>query len=290
MKLNKVISQIFKYENYRTFLRDYFIEQKQLMKMFSHRFFARRAGFASSSFCSHVMDGKKNLSVESINKMISGLELDGKAARYFETLVLYNQSKTLHERELYFTQLNKIRKSTKFYRVNKKQFIFYDKWYYSVIRELAVYGNWGGDFEKLGKMVIPPVSKEKAKKSVSTLLEIGLLAKDDKGKYHQSSKVITGESAPPVAINKLKKEFLFKAIDSEEKFKKPQKYSSSATLSMSVKSYEKAKKMIDELRRQILVMAMDDPKVEKVFQANFQMFPLTKLLENPKEAGNEDDD
>ena len=35
MKLNKVISQIFKYENYRTFLRDYFIEQKQLMKIAS---------------------------------------------------------------------------------------------------------------------------------------------------------------------------------------------------------------------------------------------------------------
>ena len=290
MKLNKIIAKIFEYENYRAFLRDYFIEQKKLMKMFSHRFFAKRAGFSSSSFCSHVMDGKKNLSVKSIDKMITGLDLEGKAARYFETLVLYNQAKTLHERELYFTQLSKVRKSTKFYRVNKKQFIFYDKWYYSVIRELAVYSNWNGDYEKLGKMVIPPVSKEKAKKSVNTLIEIGLLKKDDKGNYHQSSKVITGESAPPVAINKLKKEFLFKAVDSEEKFKKPHKYSSSATLSMSMKSYEKAKKMIDELRRQILVMAMDDSKVEKVFQANFQMFPLTKQLENPREVDDEVDD
>ena len=41
------------------------------------------------------MDGKKNLSVESINKMINGLELEGKPARYFEILVLYNQAKTL---------------------------------------------------------------------------------------------------------------------------------------------------------------------------------------------------
>lgn len=290
MKLNKIIAKIFEYENYRAFLRDYFIEQKKLKKMFSHRFFAKRAGFLSSSFCSHVMDGKKNLSVKSIDKMITGLDLEGKAARYFETLVLYNQSKTLHERELYFTQLSKVRKSTKFYRVNKKQFIFYDKWYYSVIRELAVYSNWNGDYGKLGKMVIPPISREKAKKSVNTLIEIGLLKKDDKGNYHQSSKVITGESAPPVAINKLKKEFLFKAVDSEEKFKKPHKYSSSTTLSMSMKSYEKAKKMIDELRRQILVMAMDDSKVEKVFQANFQMFPLTKQLENPREVDNEVDD
>jgi uncharacterized protein (TIGR02147 family) len=119
------------------------------------------------------------------------------------------------------------------------------------------------------------------------LLEIGLLKKDNKGRYHQSSKVITGESAPPVAINKLKKEFLFKAIDSEEKFKKPHKYSSSVTLSMSMKNYEKAKRMIDELRRQILIMAMDDPKVDKVFQANFQVFPLTRQLDNPKEADND---
>jgi uncharacterized protein (TIGR02147 family) len=289
MKLNKITSKIFAYENYRSFLKDYFSEQKKLKKMFSHRYFAKMAGFSSSSFCSHVMDGKKNLSINSILKMISGLELEGKAARYFETLVLYNQAKTLHERELFFTQLNKIRKSTRFYRVNKKQFVFYDKWYYSVIRELVVYSNWNGDYEKLGKMVVPPISREKAKKSVEILLEIGLLKKDNKGTYRQSSKVITGESAPPVAINKLKKEFLFKAVDSEEKFKKPHKYSSSVTLSMSMKNYNKAKKMIDELRRQILIMAMDDSKVDKVFQANFQMFPLTKLLKNPKEAKNDED-
>lgn len=289
MKFNKVISKIFEYENYRSFLKDYFSEQKQLKKIFSHRYFAKMAGFASSSFCSHVMDGKKNLSVKSILKMITGLELEGKAARYFETLVLYNQATTLHERELFFTQLNKIRKSTKFYRVNKKQFAFYDKWYYSVIRELVVYSDWNGDYARLGKMVVPPISKEKAKKSVEMLLEIGLLNKDTSGMYHQRSKVITGESAPSVAINKLKKEFLFKAIDSEEKFKKPHKYSSSVTLSMSMENYNKAKKMIDELRRQILIMAMDDPKVEKVFQANFQMFPLTKYLDNQKEADNEED-
>ena len=287
MKLNKTTSKIFEYENYRSFLKDYFSEQKKLKKIFSHRYFAKMAGFSSSSFCSHVMDGKKNLSVKSIFKMIAGLELQGKAAQYFETLVMYNQASTLHERELYFTLLNKIRKSTKFYRVNKKQFVFYDKWYYSVIRELVVYSDWQGDYVKLGKMVIPPISGEKAKKSVEMLLEIGLLKMDNKGRYHQSSKVITGESAPPVAINKLKKEFLFKAIDSEEKFKKPHKYSSSVTLSMSMKNYKKAKKMIDELRRQLLVLAMDDPKVDKVFQANFQMFPLTQHLDDAKEAGDD---
>ncbi len=158
--------------------------------------------------------------------------------------------------------------------------MFYDEWYYSVIRELAVYSRWDEDYHRLGALVVPPISAEKAKKAVATLITIGLLKRNPDGTYQQSSKVITGDDAPPVALKKLKKDFMLKAVDSEEKFDRPYKYSSSVTLSMSMESFEKAKKLIDSVRRELLVMAMDDPKVEKVFQANFQMFPLSEQFES----------
>ena len=284
MKTNTTILKIFEYDNYRTFLKDLFFELKKSNKAFTHRYFARAAGFQSSSYCSHVMDGKKNLSPESIKKMSAGIGLDGKAARYFENLVLYNQAKSLQNRELYFGQLVKLRKSASFYRVNKNQFVLYEEWYYSVIRECAVYGDWNGDFEKLGTTIVPPISKEKAKKAVDALLEVGLLIKDETGRYRQSSAIISAEAAPPVIVNKLKKEFLVKALESEENFSKPDRYSSSATISMSLRNYDRAKNMVDDVRKEILAMAAGDTNVEKVFQANFQIFPLTQKLNSQGSA------
>ena len=266
---------IFFYEDYRSYLKEYFTFRKKADRGFTHRSFALHAGFSSSSFCLHVMNGRKNISGTSVRKLVAALGLEGAAARYFEALVRYNQAKTIHDRERYFSEMNQIRRNTRFYRVGKRQFILYSEWYFPVIRELAVYSDWHGDYRVLGKMVQPPLSQEKARKAVDALIDAGLLINNEDGTLRQNSPVVSAENAPAVIVNKLKKDFLLKAIEAEETFRKPAKYSSSATLSMSMRNFEKAKGMIDELRHQLLTMAMDDHEVEKVFQVNFQLFPLS---------------
>jgi uncharacterized protein (TIGR02147 family) len=266
---------IFLYEDYRLYLKEYFAFRKEVERGFTHRAFAKRAGFSSSSFCLHVMDGRKNISGESVRKLVAALGLEGAAARYFEALVPYNQAKTLHDREYFFNELNQIRRNSQFYRVGKRQFILYSEWYFPVIRELAVYGDWHGDYRVLGRMVVPSLSPEKARKAVKALVDAGLLIYNEDGTLRQNAQVVSAENAPAVIVNKQKKDFMLKAFEAEEKFRKPVKYSSSATLAMSRRNFEKAKTMIDELRQQLLTMAMDDNEVDKVFQVNFQLFPLS---------------
>lgn len=275
---------IYRYEDYRLYLKDFFACQKATVQGFTHREFAKLSGFSSSSFCLHVMQGHKNLSGDSIQKLISAMNLEGAAARYFETLVHYNQAKTLHDREFFFGELNKIRRKTLFYRVNKHQFILYSEWYFSVIRELAVYSRWDGDYQLLGSMVVPSLSAEKARKAVDALVQAGLLLYNEDGTLRQNSPVVSADAAPAVIVNKLKKDFMLKALEAEEKFRKPAKYSSSATISMSMQTFNKAKDMIDELRQQLLTMALNDNEVDQVFQVNFQMFPLSELIK--KSTGN----
>lgn len=273
---------IYRYEDYRLYLKDYFALQKATIDGFTHRAFAKLAGFSSSSFCLHVMQGRKNLSGDSIQKLLSAMNMEGAPAGYFETLVHYNQAKTLHDREFFFNDLNKIRRKTLFYQVNKHQFILYSEWYFSVIRELAVYSNWNGNYQQLGSMVVPPLSAEKAKKAIESLVKAGLLIYNEDGTLRQNSPVVSADDAPAVIVNKLKKDFMLKALEAEEKFRKPAKYSSSATISMSMQSFNKAKGMIDELRQQLLTMALNDSDVDQVFQVNFQIFPLSEPIKKFK--------
>ena len=67
--MEKVIEHLFDYDDYRRFLEDYFEEQKSLKPVFSHRFFAAKAGFSSSSYCLNVIRGRFNLSIKSIDKL-----------------------------------------------------------------------------------------------------------------------------------------------------------------------------------------------------------------------------
>lgn len=53
--MSAAIDKLFDYDNFRTFLKDYFEEQKRMRAVFSHRFFAAKAGFSSSSYCLNVL-------------------------------------------------------------------------------------------------------------------------------------------------------------------------------------------------------------------------------------------
>jgi len=95
---------IFSYYNYREFLKDYYIQKKALNHAVSYAFLAQKAGFKSKSLIPHVIEGKKNLSKESIYKLASAMKLDKKSFEYFEDLVSFNQAKNLEERNYFFAK------------------------------------------------------------------------------------------------------------------------------------------------------------------------------------------
>jgi uncharacterized protein (TIGR02147 family) len=281
-KNNIVLNEIYRFDNYRAFLKEFFNEQKKIKNCFSHRYFAQKAGFNSSSFCAHVMDGKRNLSPNSLPKMIQGLGLKGKSAQFFENLVFFNQSKTLEERENFFHSLEKIRKSTDYYRVNHQQFAYYDEWYYPVIRELAVYANWSEDYNMLANLVRPKISPDKARRAVQELLDIGIIHKVSPGVYQQNSEVLVAENIPASIIRKSRKEFMLRAVEACENLGPKERHISSVTVAMSAESYRKLSKKIDEFRKQILDEAVNDPQVDAVYQINFQAFPLSEDIPRAK--------
>lgn len=273
---NHVVEKIFEYDNYRFFLRDYFREMKRLKDIFSHRYFARRAGFSSSSFAAHVIEGKRNLTIQSLRKMLKGVGLTGKQAAYFEALVMYNQARTLDEREHYFRALERLRKSTQFYRIHQKQFAYYDEWYYPVIRELAVYADWRGDYARLARLVRPAISPEKARKAVETLTDVGLLVRGPNGTYTQCAEAVTAETVPTAVTRKTRKEFVLRAIEAMEKMPVSDRHIASATVALSAERYREIVERLDEVRRDILEAAMDDSNVEGVYHINIQAFPLSR--------------
>lgn len=62
MAASKVIERLFEYDDYRKFLQDYFEELKNQSAVFSHRFFAAKADFKTSSYCLNVIRGRLNAS------------------------------------------------------------------------------------------------------------------------------------------------------------------------------------------------------------------------------------
>ncbi len=278
---NKILEKIYEYENYRDFLKDFFEEQKRLRTTFSYRWFARKAGLSSPSLCVDVVKGRVNLTLKTLPKITKGLGLRGRTASFFRNLVLYNQARDENSREEHLYQLVRIRKGSQLYRLRQSQFAYFDNWYYPVVRELVVYCEWNDDYAVLAKKVYPPITESQAREAVDALLSLGLVVRNEDGTWEQSREGLSTEGVPYPIQKNTRRDLLKLGLAAGDVLGPDSRYIAHATLSMSEKSYREAVRIYDEARKRIVDLALNDPEVEKVYEAMMLMFPLS---ENTKDS------
>lgn len=96
-------------KDYRKFIRE-LLDEKSRRKKINFSELSRRAGFSSRSFLKEVLDGKKQLTLSSADRVKKALGLSGLWATYFETLVSMELTETRSEKSIELTgRLDKMR-------------------------------------------------------------------------------------------------------------------------------------------------------------------------------------
>jgi uncharacterized protein (TIGR02147 family) len=273
--LNSVPEQIFIYDDYRLFLKDYFEEQKRLKSCFSHRYFVEKAGLSSPSFVLDILNGRYNLTMKTLPRILKGLGLNGKKARYFENLVWFNQTRKEAEKEAYRRKLSALRKTSRFYSLGMKHWKYFEDHSYALIRELAAYAPNRSPRE-LGAICVPPIPAHRVKEILAELCEMGLLIARPDGGYEQSRPALSTKTAPASLSRAYRHRILRMGIRAAEAMTAEQRYCAHTTLSMSKKSFTEAMAILDEARERIINLALNDQEVEKVTCLILQHFPFTE--------------
>ena len=271
------LEHLFDYDDFRKFMQDYFDEQKKQRAVFSHRFFAAKAGFSSSSYCLNVIRGRFNLTPKSIEKISKAMDFEPLQKAYFEALVQYNQAQQVDERDQAWEQILQIRRQIEFTHVTTREQAYFSKWYYPVVRELAVESDWNGDFRVLARSLTPQITTEEAREAVKNLLEWGLLKKEGE-RYERVSQMLDAAEIPPIALRKIRREYIQHAIGAVESMPKNERFAAFTTLAMSEKSYNYAVEVLEEARKKIIARAANDLDVERVYEMMLVAFPMSKKV------------
>lgn len=272
------LEHLFDYDDFRKFMQDYFEEQKKMRSVFSHRFFAAKAGFSSSSYCLNVIRGRFNLTPKSIEKISKAMDFEPLQKEYFEALVQYNQAQQVDERDQAWKQILQIRKQIEFTHITTREQAYFSKWYYPVIRELAADTQWHGDYRVLARSLTPQITTEEARDAVKNLLEWGLLRKLDDGRYVQTSQMLDAAEIPPIALRQIRREYIQHAIGAVESMPKDERFAAFTTLAMSESSYNYAVEVLEEARKKIIARASNDTNVERVYEMMLVAFPMSKKV------------
>lgn len=275
--MEKTVPSIFEYSNYRTYLRDYYQQRKIWDPGFTHTYICFRLGQKNSrTLFNNIVSGRKDLTTVFIDRFIELLELNEDEIDFFRSLVLYNQSTDVNEKEFYFENL--LRKaSTPQRQLSEEEYTYYTEWHHSAVRALLEIYEFNGDYKALGKKLVPNITAEEAKESVKLLKELKLIQKDDNGTLRPSDRAI---STSKEIQSRLIHKYHLKALDqckmaimSENK----DAYKiSTHTLSVSENGFQKILKRSSEYNNEIIaIVNQDEAPAEKLYQVTLQLVALS---------------
>jgi uncharacterized protein (TIGR02147 family) len=268
------MTNIFDYDDYRSFLRKAYEERKAHDGKFTHRFIERRAGLKSSGHFAQIIQGKVNISTSLIGRFAEVFSLKKREADYFECLVLYTQGKTHEEKKRYFEKMIAFREIN-FRMFNSDQYQFFQKWYYTAIHVLLDTLRFRGDYKALGRKLSPPISAEQAQEAVELMVRLGLVRKQADGSWSRSDEVLsTGYDAESIALQNFQLEMMDVARGAMDRFPRTSRNFSTLTLSLTAESHAAIQEELRAFRRRVLEIARKTRNADTVYQYNFQVFPL----------------
>lgn len=274
------MQSIEEYLDYRDFLKDFYQDKKSGSPFYSYRIFATHVGL-DTSYLAKVIMKKRHLATNSISKVTTYCGLNREETEYFETLVHFGKAKTERQSRLYFERLLSIKNAPSKTLINQ-QYHYYTKWYYSAIRSVIEYFEFQDDYALLGKQLNPPLSAAEARKAVRLLSSLGLIRRDDSGRYKLTDAAITtGLQWSSAAINAFQEETIGLAREALARHPKATRDISTITMTINGKQFEEIKERIREFRSSLIKYINEDVKSDRVYHMNIQLIPLTKL---PKET------
>jgi uncharacterized protein (TIGR02147 family) len=277
---------LFEYQNFRSYLHDFYNEQKALKRNFSYKSFSQKAGISAPSFLFYIISGKRNLTKSTAVKISNALELNREEAEYFECLVYFNQARTITEKTYFYSKLVEIRKPRDIRTIQKERWEFYSTWYHSVIREVVTFFDFNDDYSRLGTFLIPPISGQDAKKSIKLLERLGFIEKDHQGLYHQTENLIQAQASTSDAfiLERFQIEMLNIVLRAYDLTPIKSRMSMATTFSISKENFELFKTRLREIHTQLMEMARIDDSPCVTYQLTMNFVPVSRSVTNETHA------
>jgi uncharacterized protein (TIGR02147 family) len=273
---------VYRYLDYRAFLRDAYRDRKQHQRGFSYRWFSRRAGLSSPNFLKLVIDGKRNLTVASARRFAAAFDLNVTETAFFCDLVAFNQARSPAEKNEYYERIRASRRHREVRALDHHEFDYFSRWYYPAVRELVACKGFRDDPAWIARRLVPPITPAQARHALELLTKLGLLRRDADGTLRQGEMLVsTGPEVRSLAVGNFHRQMMERAAASIELVAREERDISGLTVALSDEACHRFKQRIVELRAELLQLSAAETEATRVVQLNFQLFPLATTEEEP---------
>lgn len=269
---------VFKYIDYRQYLKSWYLWMKGVRIGFSYRTFSKWVGLKSPNQLQLIIQGKRNLTEHYRKKYMDVLKMNSRERRYFLVLIRFNQALGEKEKAEAYQEIQSFWKKAG-HAINEGQYDYLSKWYYPVLREWAPSENFKVNPAWISAKLYKQASPSQVRKALDDILLWGLLKREG-GKFTQTESHITSGEAPAyLAAFQYHLQMLQQAKRALERERPKSRDFSALTFLFPERELEGLKEKIAELRQELIGFIQEcqkNKKGDRVFQFNLLLFPLTR--------------
>ena len=270
---------VFAHLDHRRFLEAWFEWKKRSNPRYSHRAFARRAGFGSPSLLHLVIKGERNITDGTLPGFLKALGLTGEARRHFGLLVQLDRAEGPTERDGVYQA---IRASAHFRAANRLEdgaYTYLSDWTLPVIRELAGAPGFRFDPVWVAGRLRPPITEAHARRSLQTLVELGMLEVDGEEVRLREVAVVTPHEVAGPAVFRYHQGMLERAVHALEHVPGAERHFGAVTVRVPADQVSLLKEEVAAFQERLLALCdalPSEPGPQRVMQVDLQLFPLTE--------------
>ena len=272
---------VYRYLDYRALLRDFYADRKKHGHGFSYRAFSRRAGVGAPNHLKRVMEGDRNIAPAMAQRFADACGFVGKEAQYFCTLVELTQARTTAERQAHYETLLSYRGYQRAQKIDAAKAAYHSHWYVPAVRELASSEGFRDDPKWIAARLLPTITVHEAEQALTILIELGLLVRDRSKRLVQAETVVsTGAETSGLHIVNYHQTMMQRAIASIDLVPRADRDISALTMCVSRAGLARLKQRMQDFRRELVGLEGADGRGEIVVQINFQLYPLTQIVDS----------
>lgn len=267
---------IVEYQNFRTYMLDYFNENKRRGRI-TWRSFSKLAGFSSSGYLMLVCNGKANLSDAGILQVAKAMGLNDSETAYFNELVRLDQSKRASDKKESLENLQKLAKNCKARVLTDDALDYFANWHNVVMREIAPHSVPNSKTFNIGRLFLPEISASEVSRALKFLTATGLLEKKEDGSYVQTDKVLTSgnKDVVSIALRDFHKQMNTLAISALDSVPIAERNASEMVIGITKEQYAQIVKKIADFQQEILDLITSTDEVDRVYCLQMNLFPLS---------------
>jgi uncharacterized protein (TIGR02147 family) len=272
------MDSIYRYSDYRIFLREWFESEKLHRSALSYRWLGGKLGVDGAALV-RVFRQERHLHEKHVPTLCQVLKLGKREAEYFGILVLFCKARSPQEVRTHFERLMALR-DVGARELEAEQYEYYRRWQNSALRALLSFLPFEGDWEALGHRLEPPLTAKETQSCIETMCHLGLLRRNEAGSFEPTDPVISsGDSWKTFAVRDFQLQTIELAARSLLRHPRERRDISTLTLSLPAERLEDLREMLREFRGRVLKWAAAQEPHDGVWQLNLQLFPLTRECE-----------